>query len=80
MIYRLTKPKLKHAIFQLLDIELYRTLYISYVLDINEPTNPQRYIQSLRFFFARIIAGHVSFFVLYSMEAMCYSICIFIKN
>ena len=38
---------LSHLIFQLLDIELFRALYINYLANKTEPCDPQRFITAI---------------------------------
>ena len=44
-IYRLTKD-VTRIFLQLLDFELFRTMYVNYVNESTFPSNPQRWIQS----------------------------------
>ena len=46
VLFKQTKD-LKRFFYQLLDLELYRALYLNYKLNAPNPTNPQRWIQSL---------------------------------
>ena len=46
VIFKQTKD-LKRFFYQLFDLELYRALYLNYKLNAPNPTNPQRWIQSL---------------------------------
>ena len=47
LIYQFTHKSLTHLIFQLLDIELFRALYINYLANKTEPCDPQRFITAI---------------------------------
>ena len=47
LVYKSTHKSLLHLIFQLLDIELFRALYINYLGNKTEPCDPQRFITAM---------------------------------
>eukprot|EP01083_Nonionella_stella_P020799 57700_1 len=47
LIYKSTSYSLSHLVFQLLDIELFRALYINYLCNKTEPCDPQRWITAM---------------------------------
>ena len=47
MLARGTQRPVFRFCMQLLDLEIYRAIYVNYILNCEEPSNPQRWIQSL---------------------------------
>ena len=47
LLYQFTNKSIIRLLYQLLDIELFRALYINYLTNSSEPCDPQRFITAL---------------------------------